>query len=46
MTRGFFRGPTSWEGWVGRFWFRWPFWAYLKIGIWPTVGWGTDEEDE
>lgn len=46
MTRGFFRGPTSWEGYIGRLWFRWPFWAYLKIGIWPTVGWDTYTEDD
>ena len=44
MKVNFFRGATSWEGYIGRLWFRWPFWVYIKLGIRPTVGWEKDED--
>lgn len=46
MKMNAFRGATAWEGYIGRFWWRIPFWTYLKLGIWPTVGWERGWEDE
>lgn len=35
---GFFKGATAWEGYIGPFWYRLPFWCYLRCRVWPTVG--------
>jgi hypothetical protein len=35
---GFFKGATAWEGWIGRLWFRWPFWRFAQVGARPSIG--------
>jgi hypothetical protein len=39
MKMNAFKGATAWEGYIGPFWWRVPFWTYLKLGCWPEVGW-------
>lgn len=34
-----FKGATARHAYIGRLWITWPFWCYLKLGIWPTIGW-------
>lgn len=43
MKMNAFKGATAWEGYIGRFWWRIPFWTYLKLGIRPTIGWERDD---
>lgn len=38
MTVIFFKGATAWEGSIGSFWFRLPFWRFVRCGCWPTFG--------
>lgn len=33
-----FRGATAYEGYVWRFWFRLPYWRFIRAGCLPTVG--------
>lgn len=44
MKANVFRGATAWEGYIGCLWFRWPFWAYIKCGCWPKIGWDNGKD--
>lgn len=44
MKANFFRGATAWEGYIGYLWFRWPYPAYMKLGICPKIGWDNGKD--
>jgi hypothetical protein len=44
MRMNAFKGATAWEGYVGRLWWRIPFWTDLKLGCRPKIGWERDDD--
>lgn len=38
-----FRGATSYEAAIGRLWITIPYWRYLRVGCWPSIGWDRDD---
>ena len=38
MKYGAFKGATRYELYIGWFYITIPYWAYLKLGIWPKIG--------
>lgn len=32
-----FKGATRWEMQIGRVCFYWPFWRYIRVGMWPHI---------
>lgn len=34
----FQRGFTSWGFHVGKWYMYWPYFRFLRVGVWPTIG--------
>lgn len=41
---GAFKGFTAYEAYVWRFWIRIPYWRFIKVGCYPTIGFDTNKE--
>lgn len=47
MRYGAFKGATHYEAFIGHLWIMWPYWRFMRLGIWPKIGytswWERDE---
>jgi hypothetical protein len=43
---GAFKGATMYEAWFWRFYITIPHWQFLRLGIWPQVGYDRSDREE